>query len=131
MWVTIASISLSVTYTLLYSSILLWAAPEGRCNYSDNPLVHAISTWFERNLQYVLWTYPVFWVFWPAEAHCRCSCRKKRDQPGREKRPASQSVLQDSAKSRVSLNSSNNRWSKAEGDSPSERGHQSLRSLPD
>ena len=76
MLITIFTITIVVTYTCLYS-IILFAFGNETCRLSDNQWTYSIQAVIERNLQYVMWVYPVLYLFWPAEAHCHC--RKKRE----------------------------------------------------
>ena len=76
MWITIYVVGFCVTYVGLYS-LTLYVGPEDKCNISDSKWVHSISTALERQIQYILWLYPLLWLFWPAEASCQCGKKNK------------------------------------------------------
>ena len=76
MWITISVVGFSVTYVGLYS-LTLYLGPENKCNISDSKMVHSLSTAVERQIQYILWLYPIMWLFWPAEASCQCGKKQK------------------------------------------------------
>lgn len=76
MWITISVVGFCVTYVGLYS-LTLYVGPEDKCNISDSKWVHSISTALERQIQYILWLYPLLWLFWPAEASCQCGKKSK------------------------------------------------------
>ena len=77
MWVTIISICCVQTYTTVYSLTLFLGTESDKCYILENRWINSISTCIERNLHYIIWVYPVIWLFWPAEAFCHC--RKKRE----------------------------------------------------
>ena len=75
MWIVIGTISFVTTYTTIYY-LVLYFATDSSCSLAQNKWVHSISSCIERNLQYILWVYPVIWMFWPAEAFCHRSKKK-------------------------------------------------------
>ena len=74
MWLIMGTISLVVTYETLYSSILYVWGDKKYCHILTNYYAWAASTISSHSFQYVLWYYPVFWLFWPPKPSC---CRKK------------------------------------------------------
>ena len=77
MLVIIGTIAVTVTYTSLYSLVLMVATPDDSCLVVDNEWLTSINTMLERHIAYVVWTCPVLYLFWPAEAHCHCRKRRK------------------------------------------------------
>ena len=100
MWLTIGLICFVVTYTTLYSLVLRVGTDES-CHVSDSEWVSSISTCVERHVQYVLWVYPILWLFWQAEARCHCKSRQGRSRA----QTSSSTHMADSTRSPMSINS--------------------------
>ena len=82
MWITIFVFFFVITYVSLYS-LVLYLGPDDKCRITDNKWVRSFSTVLERHIQYILWLYPLLWLFWPAEASCQCGRnRKKKKKDG-------------------------------------------------
>ena len=74
MWIIIGSISFMVTYQSIYSFVLYFAGDD-YCIVVQDRWIRSWSTIFARSLQYILWYYPIIWLFWPPAPSC---CRKKQ-----------------------------------------------------
>ena len=80
MWLIIGTISFVVTYEILYSSILFLWGDKRYCHILQNYNAWAFSTITSHSFQYVLWYYPVFWLFWPPKpSFCRKKPKNKED----------------------------------------------------
>lgn len=76
MWLMIITMCIVNTYETLYSlALFIWA--NDNCYVYDNAGLNSLNTIAARFIQYILWMYPVFWLFWPAELSC---CSKKNAQ---------------------------------------------------
>lgn len=62
MWIIIVSLTLTNSYVYLYSQILY---ANENCQYFSNVHVYNTSTIIERIIEYVLWLFPIIFVFWP------------------------------------------------------------------
>ena len=83
MWLIIGTISFIATYETLYSAILFIWGDRRYCFVVKNYQVVSASTVFARSLQFLIWYYPIIWLFWPPAPSC---CRKKashRNQDGK------------------------------------------------
>ena len=74
MWIIICTIFIADSYATIYS-VTLAAWGDYDCYVQDTVWVKSLSTVTERIIHYILWLYPVIWLFWPKEARCRCSKR--------------------------------------------------------
>ena len=77
MWVIICTIFIADTYATLYSMTLaIWGGKD--CYVQDEVWVKSLSTVTERTIHYILWLFPVMWIFWPPEARCSCGRKLKK-----------------------------------------------------
>ena len=70
MWIIFATIFIVVTYNTIYSFVLYWGSDEN-CFIANSELVRSFMDILSRAIQFILWLYPVMWLFWPAELSCR------------------------------------------------------------
>jgi len=79
MMIIIWTITLTVTYMFIYTLIYTIFA-DSECYVQEQVWLRSLSTITERSIQYILWMYPIIWLFWPKEIRCslRGCCRKKR-----------------------------------------------------
>ena len=76
MWIIICTIFIADSYSTIYSvTLAIWGGPE--CYVQDEVWVRSLSTVTERTIHYILWLYPVIWLFWPKEARLMCCNRSK------------------------------------------------------
>ena len=64
MWIIVGSIFIAITFQSLYSLVLYFWSNYEYC-YIYKGFIRSAWTIFARSLQYVLWYYPIFWLFWP------------------------------------------------------------------
>ena len=73
MWTMIIVMLIVNIETTAYSfTLYIWS--DNSCYVYETVWVRSLNTVLQRFIQYIIWMYPVFWLFWPVEL----SCRKKK-----------------------------------------------------
>ena len=67
MWIIIIELLLTNLYCYLYSQILFFTPKDNTipCTFFSNTFVYNLNSTLERFIQYVVWTLPIIYVFWP------------------------------------------------------------------
>ena len=65
MWMILGSICVVSTFNSLYSLLLFYLAENSTCHILTDPYKVSSITITQRSLNYVLWYYPIIWLFWP------------------------------------------------------------------
>ena len=85
MWIIIGTISTLVTYQSIYSLTYYFFSNEEFCFIVSNYKIEAVSTFAARSSQFVLWYYPIFWLFWPGSSSlCKRQAKAQNRQVSRQ-----------------------------------------------
>ena len=93
MWLVIISMAATSMFLMVYS-VLLFAFTNDHCLlFESNTTVAGVITVAARMIQYVIWVWPMVYVFWPAERRIKMfdRCRRNNDRSLSQLSPGSSS----------------------------------------